>query len=139
MRMKQKREVTVQALGYDLEIVHAIPDHPWAGKDADAGVRVAFTIVAGAGQASKLLLTSPDHDNPKARVPDGTVLDQSDLVTSRRAVISADLSPSVDTSTLKELRAWARLVHAGMKPYSLLLLLGTDVAKQILVYWKQTN
>ena len=131
MRMEQNREVTIQALGDDLEIVHAIPDHPWAGKDADAGVRVAFTVVAKAGQASKLLLISPDHDNPKGRVPDGTVLDQSDLAVSRRAIISADLSPSVDTSTLKELRAWDRIVHAGMKPYARSLILSDDEAKQI--------
>jgi Fe2+ or Zn2+ uptake regulation protein len=131
MRMEQNRQVTVQALGDDLEIVHAIPDHPWAGKDANAGVRVAFTVVAAAGQASKMLLISPDHDNPKARVPDGTVLDQSDLTASRRGIISADLSPSVDTSTLKELRAWDRIVHAGMKPYARSLILSDDEAKQI--------
>ncbi|WP_375383541.1 class I SAM-dependent DNA methyltransferase, partial [uncultured Sphingomonas sp.] len=139
MRMEQNREVTAKALGDDLEIVHAIPDHPWAGKEADAGVRVAFTVVAGAGHASKMLLTSPDHDNPKARVPDGTVLDQSDLIASRRAVISADLSPSVDTSTLKELRAWDRIVHAGMKPYARSLILGDGEARQIFSDEEQLN
>ena len=139
MRMEQNREVTVRALGDDLEIIYAIPDHPWAGTDADAGVRVAFTVVAGAGHTSKLLLTSPDHDNPKARMPDGTVLDQSDLIASRRALISADLSPSVSTSTLKELRAWDRIVHAGMKPYARSLILSDDEASQIFSGEEQLN
>ena len=139
MRMEQNRVVTVQALGDDLEIVHAIPDHPWAGKDADAGVRVAFTVVAEAGQASKLLMISPDHDNPKGRVPDGTVLDQSDLTASLRASISADLSPAVDTSTVKELRAWDCIVHAGMKPYARSLILSDDEAKQIFSNEEQLN
>ncbi|TXC69603.1 class I SAM-dependent DNA methyltransferase [Sphingomonas ginsenosidivorax] len=131
MRMEQNREVTIHALGNDLEIIFAIPDHPWAGKDADAGVRVAFTVVALAGQPSKLLLISPDHDNPKGRIPDGTVLDQSDLIASQRALIPADLSPSVDTSKLKELGAWDRIVHAGMKPYAKSLILTDDQAKRI--------
>lgn len=137
MRMEQNREVTTNALRDDLEIVYAIPDHPWAGKDADAGVRVAFTVVGAAAPASKLLLISPDHDNPKARLPDGTVLDQSDLIASRRAIISADLSPSVDTSTLVELKAWARIVHAGMKPYAQSLIMSDDEARQILANEEQ--
>ncbi len=137
MRMEQNREVTVQALGTDLEILYAIPDHPWAGKDADAGVRVAFTVVANASRASKLLLISPDHDNPKDRVSDGTVLDQNDLIALRRATISADLSPAVDASTIRELRAWDRIVHAGMKPYARSLILSDEEAKRILANEEQ--
>jgi hypothetical protein len=46
IRMEQNREVVFKALGQDLNIEFAIPDHPWAGKDAEAGVRVAFTTIS---------------------------------------------------------------------------------------------
>ena len=131
MRMDQNREVTILALGNDLAIIQAIPDHPWTGKDADAGVRVAFTVVAEAGHAAKMLYLSPDHDNPKSRVADGTVLDHSELVAFSRAFISADLSPSIEISNVTELKAWDRIVHAGMKPYARSLVISDEEARQI--------
>ncbi|MFA5963110.1 MAG: DNA methyltransferase [Sphingomonas sp.] len=128
LRMEQNREVTTAALGGDLQIGFAIPDHPWTGKDADAGVRVAFTVVSRKNAQKKLLLLAPDHDDSKRSVLDATVLEQSDLQPVFRSSISPDLSASVEIDSLRELEAWSNLTHAGMKPYAASLVLPSNIA-----------
>ena len=132
MRMEQNREVVTTALGRDLEINFAIPDHPWSGKDADAGVRVAFTVVSKINNGSKYLLLSPDHDDARLRLADGTVLNQADLLKLVRIHISPDLSPSVEIGRLSELAAWSKITSAGMKPYAESLIIDEATAKSLL-------
>lgn len=131
IRMEQNRAVTVNALARDLQISFAIPDHPWAGSDADAGVRVAFTVVTKATMPKKMLLLAPDHDDPRSRVTDGTILEQGDLLAIPRQTITPDLSPSVEVANLRELKAWSNLCHAGMKPYATSLVVTADFASKL--------
>jgi hypothetical protein len=132
VRMEQNREVTAKALARDLQIMFAIPDHPWAGKDAEAGVRVAFIVVSQTKGGKKLLLLAPDHDDPRGRVADGTILEQGDLKVNVRSTITPDLSPSVEIDGLIELHAWKRLLHAGMKPYAESLVIEEHFARGLL-------
>ena len=131
VRMEQNRRVTSSALSNDLYITFAIPDHPWAGKDAEAGVRVAFTVVSKDKSQQRRLLLAPDHDDPRSRVSDGTILEQSDLQTNIRKSITPDLSPSVEIDGVAELKAWSDLSHAGMKPYATTLVITEDVAVRL--------
>ncbi len=128
IRMEQNRKVTSSALANDLHITFAIPDHPWAGKDADAGVRVAFTVVSKDKSQQRRLLLAPDHDDPRSRVSDGTILEQAHLETKIRRSITPDLSPSVEINGVTELKAWSDLSHAGMKPYATTLVVTGNVA-----------
>jgi hypothetical protein len=131
IRMEQNREVVFKALGQDLNIEFAIPDHPWAGKDAEAGVRVAFTTISKSSRQPKRLFLAPDHDDSKNRVSDGTILSEKDLTEFVREAISADLSPSIKVDDVKELKAWNRLSHAGMKPYAESLVLDDARAQSL--------
>jgi hypothetical protein len=131
IRMEQNREVVFKALGQDLNIEFAIPDHPWAGKDAEAGVRVAFTTISKSSRQPKRLFLAPDHDDSKNRVSDGTILGEKDLTVFVREAISADLSPSIKVDDVKELKAWNRLSHAGMKPYAESLVLDDARAQSL--------
>ncbi|MDM7929829.1 class I SAM-dependent DNA methyltransferase [Blastomonas fulva] len=131
IRMEQNRAVTVSALARDLQISFAIPDHPWAGSDAEAGVRVAFTVVTIAKTQEKRMLLAPDHDDPKSRVSDGTILEQGDLIAIPRQTITPDLSPSVEVAGLGELKAWSNLCHSGMKPYATSLVVAADLASTL--------
>ncbi|MGB3471094.1 MAG: DNA methyltransferase [Erythrobacter sp.] len=128
VRMEQNRKVTANALANDLHITFAIPDHPWAGKDAEAGVRVAFTVVSKDKGQQRRLMLAPDHDDPKSRVSDGTILEQGDLNIKIRRSITPDLSPSVEIDGVVELKSWSDLSHAGMKPYATTLVVTEDVA-----------
>lgn len=131
IRMEQNRKVTSSALANDLHITFAIPDHPWAGKDAEAGVRVAFTVVSKDKSQQRRLLLAPDHDDSRSRVSDGTILEQADLETKIRRSITPDLSPSVEIDGVSELKAWSDLSHAGMKPYATTLVVTEDVAVRL--------
>jgi hypothetical protein len=131
IRMEQNREVVFKALGQDLNIEFAIPDHPWAGKDAEAGVRVAFTTISKSSRQPKRLFLAPDHDDSKNRVSDGTILGEKDLTVFVREAILADLSPSIKVDDVKELKAWNRLSHAGMKPYAESLVLDDARAQSL--------
>ncbi len=139
IRQEQNREVVFKALGQDLSIEFAIPDHPWAGKDAEAGVRVAFTTISKFSRQPKRLFLAPDHDNPKHRVSDGTILAEKDLKEIVREGISADLSPSIKVDEVKELKAWKRLSHAGMKPYAESLVLADALAQALFTDEKDLN
>ncbi|MDI1444637.1 DNA methyltransferase [Polyangium sp. 6x1] len=133
IRMVQNQGVVRQALASDCKLVFAIPDHPWPDDPANAKVRISMTVVAHKEDtASPRLLLTPMHDRVARGQDRATVVAESDLRAVDVSAISADLSPQVDVSALRDLRAAEQLDSAGMKPYAAGLVISSDVARKLL-------
>ena len=90
-----------------LNIIFAIPDHPWIGPNVKEGrLRVAMTVGAlgnDVGTLSKVILERPQDDFVRV-----------DL-SSQRGKINADLSIGMDTKLLQKLMSNSGLCSQGMK------------------------
>nr|WP_206079417.1 class I SAM-dependent DNA methyltransferase [Polyangium spumosum] len=133
IRMVQNQRAVRQVLASNCKLVFAIPDHPWPDDPANAKVRISMTVVSHKDDpASPRLLLTPMHDRVARGQDRGAVVAESDLRVVDVSAISADLSPQIDVSELRDLRATEQLDSAGMKPYAKGLVISSDLARKLL-------
>lgn len=89
-----------------LNLVFAVPDHPWTGPNVREGrLRVAMTVGAlgsEAGTLAQVILERPGDDYVRVDMD------------SRKGKINADLAIGVDTKLLKKLKSNSDLATNGM-------------------------
>jgi hypothetical protein len=91
-----------------VELVFAIPDHPWVDSADGAAVRIAITVLARqAGSSVGRLLTVTD-ERPG---PEGEVIV---MLAERRGLIHADLSVGADVNSSVALVSNAKLAYRGV-------------------------
>lgn len=135
IRLQQNQCIPEQALSAGCYISFAIPDHPWPHGPDDAKVRIAMTVVRlkepGLVRHTRYLI-APDHDTVASQRDD--LSDEVNIKDFKEIIdreIPADLSPSIDISSAKELDCWKSLCHAGLKPYAETLLLDSKSARNL--------
>jgi len=132
-RLQQNQAAVTPALNAGARLLYAIPDHPWTGESTEASVRVAMTVVGSAmlDSARPLMLIAPDHDSSARASSESPELSGQDLVRIPLDSIPPDLSPLIDVSSVRELKAWDNMCHAGMKPYAQTLIVSEEKARSL--------
>jgi len=111
-----------------VDLVFAIPDHPWVDSANGAAVRIAMTVceraggVVAAGRSGEGALLSVGVERT------GEFGEVDVTLTERRGVIHADLSVGANVTKAVALRSNDRLCYEGIKPHGMGFLVTNEEA-----------
>jgi len=117
----------VTGINAPLQLVFAVPDHPWVEGSDGAAVRVAMTVAerAASGQAFGQMLTVTSEV-----VPEGD--NAADITfTEESGRVLADLSIGADLDTARPLKANANISSRGVIPHGQGFIIDGDKALQL--------